>query len=436
MEFKIEPFLNPNLAAGSRKATVVFSLTASGGKNAPAAGSTTARAIGFAVDTSGSMRERGKEDKLSAAIHGGRIAVNEVPDGVWFTVIDFQSEATVIVPIVQSSPESRKAASAALQRMTDGGGTYMSKALGQARKEFSKVPGAVCQLIFLTDGANATDDEHALDNELALCTGRLEAHCRGIGLQWSPQQLRKIAEKLGGTVGLIKNGDGLISDFRETMASAMSKSLSDVRLKLWMPGSTKLVGFEQSFPTKVDMRSKLSQVDERTYELSLGAWGEGTQDYKVKFDVEPHEPGEDPSLLVRPSIAYVDPATGQPAEVKGAPVRVSWTTDETSSVRMDPTVAHYEGESEKAAAIEEGLAALKRNDDAVATQRLGRALELAKESGDDENTRRLMRVVDVDDVGTVRVKRQPAGNDAGFAVMDLDVASTRTVRAGRPAGQA
>jgi hypothetical protein len=70
-----------------------------------------------------------------------------------------------------------------------------------------------------------------------------------------------------------------------------------------------------------------------------------------------------------------------------------------------------------------------RGDDGVATLRLGRALQLAQESGDNETTRRLQQVVEVIHaaVGTVRLRR-----DAGkAAVMDLDVGSTRTVRAKR-----
>lgn len=72
---------------------------------------------------------------------------------------------------------------------------------------------------------------------------------------------------------------------------------------------------------------------------------------------------------------------------------------------------------------------MERRDDGTATLRLGRALQLAQQSGDEETTRRLRQVVDVVDeaAGTVRLRR---GAEKA-AVMDLDVGSTRTVRVKR-----
>jgi hypothetical protein len=286
----------------------------------------------------------------------------------------------------------------------------------------------VCQVILLTDGQNGPEDETALQAELAAGSGRYQAHCRGVGTDWSPPQLREISERLLGTVQMVAEPAGLAEDFRATLEAALSKTLADVRLRLWMPKNAKLVSFKQGFPVEIDLTAKLRPVDQRAVDFPLGAWGEGTQDYAAAFQVVACAPGEQ-MLVCRPSIVYGDPATRGDVSVPGGNVTVTWTDDASLSARIDAQVAHYSGQAEKARAIQEGLEALERHDDGVATLRLGRALQLAEASGDVETTMRLKQVVDVVDgaVGTVRLKR-----DAGrVAVMDLDVGSTRTVRAKR-----
>src|SRR5439155_7196833 len=112
-------------------------------------------------------------------------------------------------------------------------------------------------------------------------------------------------------------------------------------------------------------------------------------------------------------------------------VKAVWTDDESLSTRISPQVAHYTGQAELAQAIQEGLEARKNGDEATATVKLGRAVQLAHES-DNEGTMKLLRkVVDVDDeaTGTVRVKRAVDALDE----MELDTRSTRTVRVGKGA---
>ena len=131
-------------------------------------------------------------------------------------------------------------------------------------------------------------------------------------------------------------------------------------------------------------------------------------------------------LVCRPSIVWRDPAAGD-ASAPGGNVTVTWTADAGLTTRIDAQVAHYSGQAEKARAIQEGLEALDRNDRATATLRLGHALKLAEQSGDAETTMRLRAVVEPDAGGTLRLRQ----GTAKVAVMDLDVASTRTVRAKR-----
>ncbi|HEY3631680.1 MAG TPA: hypothetical protein VGL21_12300, partial [Jatrophihabitantaceae bacterium] len=62
----------------------------------------------------------------------------------------------------------------------------------------------------------------------------------------------------------------------------------------------------------------------------------------------------------------------------------------------------------------------------TATFKLGRAAQLAAETGNEEATQKLQKVVDIEDpvTGTVRLKRDVAKLDE----MALDTASTKTTR--------
>jgi len=107
-------------------------------------------------------------------------------------------------------------------------------------------------------------------------------------------------------------------------------------------------------------------------------------------------------------------------------VRAVWTDDSALSTRINRAVAHYTGQAELAGAIHDGLAARQSGDEANATMKLGRAVQLAHEAGNDDTVRLLQKVVEVDDpaTGTVRLKREVEAADE----MALDVRSTRTVR--------
>ena len=67
-------------------------------------------------------------------------------------------------------------------------------------------------------------------------------------------------------------------------------------------------------------------------------------------------------------------------------VKAMWSNDDTLTTRIDPAVAHYTGQAELAEAIQDGLAAKAAGDTDTATVKLGRAVQLAAETGNDEAT--------------------------------------------------
>jgi hypothetical protein len=107
-------------------------------------------------------------------------------------------------------------------------------------------------------------------------------------------------------------------------------------------------------------------------------------------------------------------------------VRAIWTDDEALSTRIDRQVAHYTGQAELAQVIQDGLEARKQGDEDTATAKLGRAVALAHQSGNEDTAKLLAKVVDVVDAatGTVQLKKKVADADE----MALDTRSSKTVR--------
>ena len=82
--------------------------------------------------------------------------------------------------------------------------------------------------------------------------------------------------------------------------------------------------------------------------------------------------------------------------------------------------------------ILQGLEARKQGDEDTATAKLGRAVALAHQSGNEDTAKLLAKVVDVVDpeTGTVRLKQKVDDVDE----MALDTRSTKTVRVRKEPG--
>ena len=129
-------------------------------------------------------------------------------------------------------------------------------------------------------------------------------------------------------------------------------------------------------------------------------------------------------LAARVSLVATTPSG--PEVLGQANVLARWTDDEALSTKINANVAHYTGQAELAQVIQEGLEARKAGDEDLATAKLGRAVALAEQSGNDDTARLLAKVVDVVDAasGTVHLKKKVDDADE----MALDTRSTKTVR--------
>jgi len=425
--FTVDIDHKPYLPAGARDVSAVVTVTAdtSGDTPPPEPGVAGGSAEIIIVDRSPSMaRPRNKIVKARAATVA---AVDVISDGVWFAIIGGAASALPVYPadgtMTVADQRTREEAKQAVLKLRLRGGTAMSTWLRLAYQTFQSCPATLRHAILLTDGQNMEPPER-LAAAIGLCEGTFRCDCRGVGTHWKVHELRKISTALLGTVDIVPDPAGLAADFAEMMRGAMSKRLPDVCLRVWIPQQATVQFVKQVAPAIDDLTDRRVQSAPQAVDYPTGAWAPGeSRDYHVGVQVNAAGVGQE-MLAARVSLVAGSSA-GQQVLGQGL-IRATWTEDEALSTRISPGVAHYTGQEELADAIQEGLEASKRGDEETATARLGRAVALAHQAGNEDTALLLAKVVDVVDeaTGTVRLKKKVEAADE----MALDTRSTKTVR--------
>jgi VWA domain-containing protein len=430
--FTVNVDQNPYLPEGGRDVSAIVTVTsaadAAGFSGPGAAGTETDGAEIIIIDCSGSMDY--PRTKIAEARAATAAAVDVVRDGVLFAVIAGTDQAWPVFPadggMAVADATTRAAAKRAVAGLRADGGTAIGKWLTLAGETFEAYPAKLRHAILLTDGENQHETPEELDEALRQCEGVFSCDCRGVGTDWQVSELRKISTALLGTVDIVPDPSGLAADFSAMMESAMGKQVADVALRVWTPQTATVKFVKQVAPTVDDLTGRRTPSGPQSGDYPTGAWGPGeSRDYHVGVEVTPAAIGAPEMLAARVSLVVNSPS-GTEVLSQGKVLAI-WTDDEALSTKINPRVAHYTGQAELAAAIQEGLEARRQGDDETATEKLGRAVALAHKSGNADTTKLLAKVVDVIDVetGTVRLKKQVEDADE----MALDTRSTKTVRA-------
>ena len=423
--FSAEVFQNEFISEGATDVHAIVSVTCSDAGEAGKGEDGDAAEI-IIVDTSGSMLDA----KIQAARSAAMIAVDQILDGTWFAIISGTHVASRAFPypnarmsMVQMEPGARQAAKEAISRFDADGGTAIGSWLRLAGEIFDTVPQATQRhAILLTDGQNQSEKAPQFQAAIDAVTGRFQCDCRGVGADWEVSELRQVAKALLGSVELIREPESMAADFEALVQTAMSRGVAEATLRMWAPQGSQVLFVRQVSPTVDDLTARRVEVNALTGAFPTGAWGDESRDYHVAVRVPPQAVGQE-RLAARVQLVVRDQVVSQGL------VKARWSNDDALTTRIDPAVAHYTGQAELAEVIQEGLAAKAAGDEATATTKLGRAVALAAETGNDEATSKLRKVVDIEDAetGTVRLKRGINKLDE----MALDTASTKTTRVKR-----
>jgi hypothetical protein len=427
--FTVDIDHNPYLPVNGNEVSAIVTVTADGSGDTPpppSAGGGGGSAEIIIIDCSGSMDF--PPAKMAEARAATAAAVDVVRDGTWFAIVAGTSTSWPVYPpdgsMAIASDRTRAEARNALRGLRANGGTAIGQWLRLARQIFQSSPATLRHAILLTDGKNQHETAEELAAAISACEGVFRCDCRGVGTDWQVAELRKISTALLGTVDIVVDPAGLAADFEEMMRGAMSKHLPDVLLRVWTPQQAEAKFVKQVAPAIDDLTDRRVPSVPQAADYPTGAWAPGeSRDYHVGIEVKPAFIGQQ-MLAARVSLVASSPE-GEQVLGKGL-IQVTWTDDEALSTRLNPRVASYTGQAELAAAIQDGLEARQQGDEETATARLGRAVALAHEAGNDATARLLSKVVDVLDeaTGTVRLKKKVDAADE----MALDTRSTKTVR--------
>lgn len=420
-DFTAEVFQNEFLAEGATDVHAIVRVTAAGAGTAMAGAPEAAEVI--MIDTSGSMAGA----SFAAAQQAAGVALDVIDDGTWFAIVAGSHVATRVFPYpnapnatVRMEAGARAEAKRAIARMRAGGGTAMSTWLQLADQLFATVPhGARRHGILLTDGKNESEPPQQLSTTLQRLQGRFRVDARGVGSRYEVAEVRQIASALMGSDELIRDPSQIAASFEQMLGESMARGVAEAELRVWTPQGSQLLFVRQVSPKLDDLTLRKIVVNPLTSGFATGSWGDETREYHVAVRVGSKPVGAE-QLAARVQLVVND-------QVQSAGlVKAMWSADANLTARINPEVAHYTGQAELAAAIQEGLAAKATGDEATATVKLGRAVQLAKETGNEEATTRLRKVVDIEneDHGTVRLKR----NTDKLDEMALDTASTKTTR--------
>jgi len=408
---------NKYLPTDGREVHAVLTISSTGDSPVTSAPAEAAEVI--IVDTSGSM----SGSKIRDARQAAATAVAALRDGVFFAVISGTETARVIYPrgnqLVRATPATRAEAERSIARLSAHGGTAIGEWLTMAGHLLSAHPQAIRHAILMTDGQNNERDD-VFAAVLRAWSGKFVCDSLGVGDDWVPGELRKVAEAMLGTFEYVRNQHELAEFFRRITQSSMSKTVADLSLRVWVPQTATLTFVKQVSPTLLDLTGKRADVNPLTGDYPTGSWGAEEREYHLCVEVPPGQMGQEIRAgwvkLVRPGTQDVY-ATGN--------VLAQWTDDLAASTRINGKVAHYTGQAELHELIQEGLSARAAGDVEAATARLAKARQLAAASGREDTARLLDKVVEVDPgSGTARLVRNVDKADE----IELDTGSVRTSR--------
>ncbi|SED14791.1 Ca-activated chloride channel family protein [Amycolatopsis tolypomycina] len=417
--FTLQLSQNKYLAPSDDRMDVV--LTVRVGDAGVAAAGPPATAELLLVDCSSSMDW--PPTKIEAARHACRAAIGSLRDGVLFGVVEGTGRARLVYPaeppLAVAGERTRRAAKAAAAGLIAGGGTAMSTWLDLARTLFEQTPAAIRHAVLLTDGRNESERTGALDAALDRCRGQFACDARGIGDDWEPRELQRIASVLRGSADAVLEDSELAGDFRQLVERAMGRTVPDLRLRLTTMPYSRLRFVKQVFPAEVELTGQCRTRD-RLVELPTGAWGDELREYHLCLDVEAGELTRYEDRLLGTVTLFAGEPVGEPQAVVG------YLTDDLAlSSVPDDNVARVTGQAELGCAVRAGWDAFEREDRAVAAREWGTAVRLATELGNAEILKRLGRLVDVRDDGAVTIKDGVRPRD-GFSLVLGSTISTYT----------
>ncbi len=414
--FSVELSQNKYLSTSDNFAHAVLVVRAEGMPAEPVAAAEV-----LLVDCSSSMDW--PPTKIVNARRAAAAAIDLLKDGTLFAIVAGTERATMRYPVTEelcaANPETRARAKAVAANLTANGSTAMSTWLALANRLLARHPNAIRHALLLTDGINQGESQATLNRVLDECRDRFTCDARGIGDDWEPEDLRRIATVLHGTADAVVEDVELAADFGRIIQSAMGKSVRELRLRIVTPPFARVEFVRQVVPTEMELVGQ--DPAGGGVEVSTGSWGPETREFLIclRLDDLTNRPQGQDLQLGRVELATDDDVGALPDPL---PILGHITADVTLSTRIDDKVERHTVQARLSKKLGEGWAHYGEGDMDAAARAWGEAARIATELGNEEVLRRLRRLVDIEDAtgGVVRIKDSVQQRD-GFSLIFSDL---------------
>ncbi|MFJ8692199.1 VWA domain-containing protein [Streptomyces roseolilacinus] len=361
------------------------------------------------VDCSSSMTW--PQEKFRAARQAAAAAIRMLPAGTPFAVVQGTEGAAMAYPaaphMAAASAGHRRRAESAVHGLPAGGGTCIGAWLDLAGRLLTEQDAPIGHVLLLTDGKNQHDSEMPLDAVLDTWEGRFVCDAWGIGDGWDARELLRIARRLHGSVGAVREESALPGEYEKLTARLLTKAVPELTVEVTPVPGTTVRYLKQVFPTEADLEPAGRPEPGGTHRFTTRAWGDETRRYHLCLSTDPTgRPRREDLQLAVVSLAL--PATDRGVRLPPPrPCVVHWTEDPALSRHTDTQVAHFQLYGELGQAVAAAADAYRRGDRERAEHHLGRGVRLAHTVGAARPLADFARLVEVVDAAAGRVRLRP-----------------------------
>ncbi|MBX3013593.1 MAG: VWA domain-containing protein [Caldilineaceae bacterium] len=287
--------------------------------------------FGLVLDRSGSMAGE-KINNLRAAV---KLLVGQLGAQDLVSLVVFDDKVDLLVPSQPVIDVARL--QAAVENITDRGGTTMSKGMRAGLTELRKnlAPNKVSRLILLTDGETYGDEEQCKQIATECGQAGIPISAFGLGDEWNADLLDAIAQNSGGLSDLLVTPDKIAYEFQQTRESAQNTVATNANLTLRLVTGVTPVAAWRVLPqiTRMDARN----LSDRSIQIFLGELERNTgQALLVELVVQPKAAGT--YRIAQADVMYDIPAQGIVGEHSRQDVMLTLTSDPTQVSPQQPDV--------------------------------------------------------------------------------------------------
>lgn len=319
--------------------------------------------LGLVLDRSGSMAG----DKIRRVREAVKLVLGQLSPHDLVSIVLFDDNVDTLVACQPVANLAQLYAQ--IDRITDRGGTTMSKGLRRGLDEMRQgvAPDRVSRMLLLTDGETFGDEDQC--RQLATEAGQygIPVSALGLGEEWNMPLLEAMAGQSGGVVDHLETPDSILAEFQRTVATMQGSVARNAKLTLRLVAGVSPAAAWRVLPTISQLNQRT--LSDRDIQLVLGDLEQGKgQSVLVELIMQPKAAGA--YRVAQADVTYDMPVNGLTGQHVRQDILVTLTDDPS---QVTPFVADVMNLVEKVSVFKlqtRALSEAQTGNVALATQQL------------------------------------------------------------------